>query len=144
MCISQKLNMLSSSNLQLSLFLMSAKSYLKFRIIRDTRQKVPKVGGFLEISCQDTARQGIHPDEAIISPLAEVHTEWKIFCQPISGVNTHVLWVPISASVCGMSLMFWATLAPWDSNGVPGTYVLLSPPPLFLRAHYIAVRDYFC
>ena len=38
-CISQKLNMLSSSNFQLSLLLMSAKSYLKFRTIRGTAQK---------------------------------------------------------------------------------------------------------
>ena len=36
---SQKLNRLSSSNFQLSLFLMSTKSYLKFRTIRSTPQK---------------------------------------------------------------------------------------------------------
>ena len=39
MCRSQKLNVLSSSNFQRSLFLMSTKSYLKFRTIRDTAQK---------------------------------------------------------------------------------------------------------
>ena len=39
MCRSQKLNMLSISNVQLSLFLMSTKSYLKFRTIRGTPQK---------------------------------------------------------------------------------------------------------
>ena len=38
-CRSQKLNMLPSSNLQLSLFLTSTKSYLKFRTIRGTPQK---------------------------------------------------------------------------------------------------------
>ena len=36
---SQKLDMLSSSNFQLSLFLMSTKSYIKFRSIRGTPQK---------------------------------------------------------------------------------------------------------
>ena len=40
--------MLSSSNLQLSLFLMSTKSYLKFRTIRK------KVGGFWKASIRDT------------------------------------------------------------------------------------------
>ena len=38
-CRSQKLNTLSSLNFQLSLFLMSTKSYLKFRTIRGTPPK---------------------------------------------------------------------------------------------------------
>ena len=38
-CRSQKLNMLSSSNFQLSLFLMSTMSYLKLRTIRGTPHK---------------------------------------------------------------------------------------------------------
>ena len=54
-CKSQKLNVLSSSNFQLSLFLMSTKSYLKFRTIRGTPQKWVGFGKPLLVVLSTTA-----------------------------------------------------------------------------------------
>ena len=50
--------MLSSSNFQLSLFLMSTKSYLKFRTIRGTPQKW--VGFGKPLFCAQTCQVAIH------------------------------------------------------------------------------------
>ena len=58
MCRSQKLNMLSSSKFQLSLFLMSTKSYQKFRTIGGTPQKWVGFGKPLLKVTLDKSREG--------------------------------------------------------------------------------------
>ena len=60
--------MLSSSNFQLSLFLMTTKSYLKFRTIRDTPQKWVGFGKPLYITvCHYSFFAAL--SEAIASPV---------------------------------------------------------------------------
>ena len=83
--------MLSSSNLQLSLFLMSTKSYLKFRTIRK------KVGGFWKASIRDTPTKvggfGKAPIRDTLpwvleSPYQRYPQKWVGFGKPLICITT--------------------------------------------------------